>query len=122
MAYDPKLERFFLPCGRSTPQDFHNETWSLDFSPDRAGRVLEVFDRSGLRSGLTWFADVEEHVDSRVELRFRSSFDGSVFGVWTPDPAVALAGDPRYLMVEATLHRGSTGARPRLLRMGFEGP
>lgn len=115
MAYDPELDRFFLLCGRHTPERFLEEAWSLSLDEHAEGHARYAFDRAAFGTHDEWFSEGATPGDSALEFRFRASADGLTFGAWGPLAASA----ERYLEVEVTLRPGTGGERPVLHAMGF---
>jgi hypothetical protein len=115
MAYDRELDRFFLVCGRHSPERFLEEVWSLSLDESAEGHARYAFDRAGFPAKDEWFWEGETPGDSAVEFCFRESEDGLHWGEWGP----SATGTGRYLEVDVTLRPSKGGEPPALHSMGF---
>lgn len=117
MAYDPELDRFFLLCGRSAPERFHNDAWRLALDPEAEASAALVFDRSA-SSGCTRFAvRLSGGVAPRV--RFAWSPDALAWSPWLDEPAADGVEGARFLKVELRLPRGTEAEAPRVQGLGL---
>jgi hypothetical protein len=116
MAYDPDLDRFFLLCGRSRVEGFHNDAWRLSLDPEAPGLATFVFDRAAFAPRARFAASVSG--DDSPAFSFSSSDDGATWSPWQADPSGGPAAGARFLKVEVRL-AARPDAPPSLRAIGF---
>jgi hypothetical protein len=118
MAYDAELDRFALLCGRHSRERFLDGAWLLELDPEAEGRARWVFDRASF-DGLDHL-EVESRVgDGALEVAYRGSPDGAVWGPWSADATAAIDSAARFVEVSARLGPPQGLAPSELLRLAF---